>query len=107
MNDNKKKGHEKVKLAFDLDFRNNWYHLYDLREQLQTVVPFLGSGTSKAYGFPLWPDFIKGVIGVIENGQINSDAENDTLSTIEEAKQHLSDKNSWMLLMLWNQHWVG
>ena len=86
---NKKKEKEEEKLVFDLGYRNNSYFLFELAEKLQTVVPFLGAGASKAYGFPLWANFINEVIAVIENGQISSDAKEE----IKQAKELLAKKN--------------
>ena len=64
---------ENEKKVFDLRFRNNSDYLGELRDRIQTVVPFVGAGASKAYGFPLWSEFIKEIIDVIENGLISLD----------------------------------
>lgn len=80
---------------FDLDFRNNGDFLKELLDKMPTVVPFLGAGTSHAYGYPLWPDFISKIINVIENGYSSADYEDSNVinNAINNAKELLAEKN--------------
>jgi len=79
-------------VIFDTAFRNNSYHLYDLKEYLPNLVPFLGAGASKSYGFPLWYDFISKIIDIIENGQVRSESNQDISEKINHAKNLLKEK---------------
>jgi len=80
--------------VFDVNFRHNKYHLNNLKKHMNTVVPFLGAGTSKAYGYPLWSDFIEKIITILENSLVETDNEYpNKIKQIEDTKKLLREKN--------------
>jgi hypothetical protein len=79
--------YEKYDSVFSLDFRNNKKCLEELRANLNNVVPFLGAGISKNYGYPLWDGIVNEIIEAI----CSSDKSMKNTS-IAKAKKKLEEK---------------
>jgi len=79
---------ERYKSIFNLNFRNNEKNLESLKQNLSNVVPFLGAGISKNYGYPLWDGLVKEIINVAENDKNTQ----ETKRSISRARKRLEEK---------------
>ena len=57
----------------DLDYRQNRQNINALKENINTVVPFLGAGASMPYGYPSWSDLLLKVLTSIRSDMTDND----------------------------------
>jgi len=76
-----------------IDYGNNKDYMNNIKENLNNIVPFLGSGISIPYGYPSWSELLIRILDNIRNVTNIADDTNERIKNIINEKHYIKATN--------------